>query len=185
MTIINKIKIFLLAIVVSGAVFLFFLVLPIFKEIKESSQEALSQKAALAALETKTKNLEEFRNQPAEMKANLEKVDALFVNQGVPVDFISFLEKVSRESGLSIKIIPLASQTERNPWPALNFQVSTYGSFPNLLKFLEKLESGIYLIEIQSLNVARLGEAEIKSSTYEKLSLGDTRTLLSLKVFSK
>ena len=185
MTIINKIKIFLLAIVVSGAVFLFFLVLPILKEIKESSQEILSQKAALATLEIKTKNLKEFKNQPAEMKTNLEKVTTLFVNQEVPVDFISFLEKVSRESGLSIKITPLTSQTERKPWPALKFQVSTYGSFPNLLKFLEKLESSIYLTEIQSLNVAKLTEAEIKSSTYEKLFLGDTRTTLSIKVFSK
>lgn len=174
MTIINKIKISAAAIVVFGIVFLFLLILPILKEIKQSSEEVLSQKAALAALEIKTKNLEEFRNQPAETKKNLEKVAALFINREVPVDFISFLEKISRESNLSIKISPLASRAERKPWPTLYFQVTATGSFSNLLKFFEKLESGIYLTEIQGLNAA-----------HEKLSPGDTRASFSLKVFTQ
>lgn len=140
-----------------------FLIYPTFSEIKKSSQDFLSQKEKLTSLETKAENLEKFQTYYQEIKSNLEKIDKLFVNPEVPVDFISFLEETSRDSDVAIKIAP-GSLAKTAPWSSLFFQIATVSSFPNFLKFLEKLESSIYLIEIQNLNIARLSEDDVSAN---------------------
>ena len=186
MAITNKIKIAIVIFLILTIIFVVFSIWPLLREIKESSENILSQKAALVTLEAKTKNLEEFKSNYQEIKPNLEKIDALFIDPEVPVDFIRFLEKTSRESQADLKISPaFPTQITKEPWPSLLFQLTTTSSFPNFLKFLEKLESSIYLIEIQSLNISRLTETELKAPEFEKFSLGDVRARVSLKVFTK
>jgi len=182
----NKIKIAVVVFLVLSIIFVVFSIWPLFREIKKSSADILSQKAALVILETKTKNLEEFKSYFQEIKPNLEKIDALFIDPEVPVDFIRFLEKTSRESQADLKISPaFPTQITKEPWPSLLFQLTTTSSFPNFLKFLEKLESSVYLIEIRSLDISRLTETDLKSPELEKFSLGDVRARVSLKVFTK
>ena len=186
MAITNKIKISAVIFIVLSISFIVFLIWPLFREIKKSSANILSQKAGLTTLETKTKNLEEFKSYSQEIKPNLEKIDTIFIDPEVPVEFIRFLEKTARDCQASLKISPaFPTQIEKEPWPALLFQVTTTSPFPNFLKFLEKLESSIYLIEIQSLNISRLTETELKSPELEKFSLGDIRARVSLKAFTK
>ena len=186
MAITNKIKIAVVVFLVLSIIFVVFSIWPLFRKIKKSSADILSQKAALVILETKTKNLEEFKSYFQEIKPNLEKIDALFIDPEVPVDFIRFLEKTSRESQADLKISPaFPTQITKDPWPTFLFQLTLTSSFPDFLKFLEKLESSIYLIEIQSLNISRLTETELKVPEFEKFSLGDVRARVSLKVFTK
>lgn len=186
MAITNKIKISIVIFVVLSISFIVFLIYSLLKEIKESSENILSQKAALASLETKIKNLEEFKSYSEEIKPNLEKIDAIFVDPEVPVDFIRFLEKTSRDCQITLKIsLALPTQITEDPWPALIFQLTTTSPFPNFLKFLEKLESSIYLIEIQSLNINQLTEIDLRMPEFEKFSPGDIRARLSIKVFTR
>lgn len=175
MTTPNKIKISAIILTALVICFVVFLIWPLFKEIKENSEKIISQKVALATLEIENENLKEFKSYSEKTKVNLEKLDTLFVDPELPVDFINFLEKIARDCQLSIKITPLAGRLIGEPWPTLRFQISSTSTFPNLLRFLEKLESSIYLIEIQDLNINQLAKAE----------LGDVQTTLSLKVFTK
>jgi len=182
----NKIKIAIVIFLILTIIFVVFSIWPLFSGIKKSSANILSQKAALVILEAETKNLEEFKSYSQEIRPNLEKIDALFIDPEVPVDFIRFLEKTARESQASLKISPaFPTQITKDPWPTFLFQLTLTSSFPDFLKFLEKLESSIYLIEIQSLNISRLTETELKVPEFEKFSLGDVRARVSLKVFTK
>ncbi|MDI6603243.1 MAG: GspMb/PilO family protein [Patescibacteria group bacterium] len=163
-----------------------FVIYPLFLEIKKISQDFLAQKQELIAFEKKAENLEKFKILFSEISPDLEKIDNLFVNPEIPVDFILFLEKISQDSGLSLKIssgLPL--KTEKDSWPSLSFQLNLAGSFPNLVKFLEKLESNLYLIEIQNLTITRLSETELKSKEFEIYSLGDVKASLSIKVYTR
>jgi len=163
-----------------------FVLYPLFLEIKKISQDFLSQKQKLTVLEKKIENLEKFKLTFLEILPGLEKIESLFVDSEVPVDFIHFLEKTSRDSKILLKISSISPlKTEKDPWPSISFQLSLAGSFPDLTRFLEKLESGLYLIEIQNLNIAHLTETELKSKEYEKFSPGDVKGLLSLRVFIK
>jgi len=114
----------------------------------------------------------------------LEKIDDLFADPEVPIEFINFLEKNAGKSQLSIEISPMAKK-ETEPWPSLSFQISTVGSFSNFLKFLEKLETGPYLIEISNLNVKKITEKELRSEKFETFSLSDVNALFLIKVLTR
>jgi len=160
-----------------------FLIYPIYKDIKINSREIILQKEKIASLENEIENLEEFKINYRQIKPNLEKIETLFVNSGAPVGFISFLEKNSKDNKVSIEISPsLTIETTKTPWSSMTLQAKTIGSYSNFLKFLEKLESSHYLIEIQNLSITRLAEAELRTQGF---SLGDIKTDFSLKVFTK
>ena len=183
-----KRKIYISIIIFSGLSILLtvFLIYPLFSEIEKSSQNFLSQKQKLLALEKKVENLEKFKKILPEISTDLKKIDNLFVDPKVPIDFISFLEKTSQDFQLSLKISPgLPLKIEKDPWPSIGFQLSLAGSFSNFTKFLEKLESGPYLIEIQNLTISRLSETELKSKEFENFLPGDVKANLSIKVYTK
>jgi hypothetical protein len=166
--------------------FFVFLIYPLFLEIKNISQDFLNQKKELMAFEKRVENLKKFQKLFPKISAHLEKIDNLFVNPEVPVDFILFLERLSQESDLSLKISQnLSLEIKKDSWPFFSFQLNLVGSFPNLSRFLEKLESAFYLIEIQNLTINRLNEAELKSKEFEQFSLGDVKAILSIKVYTK
>jgi len=177
-----KINLSIIILIVLAILFSIFLISPTFLEIKKSSRNLLFQKEKIISLEAKAENLNKFRTYYQEIKPNLEKIDKLFTDPEAPVDFIGFLEKTSKDCQITIDISPaLPMKMEQDLWPSLIFQITSTSSFPNFLKFLEKLESSNYLIEIQNLNIRRLDKTELK----DKFSLGDVKANLSIKVYTK
>jgi len=186
MNIKNKINLSITAFIILTILIVVFLVYPIFLEIKKGSEDIISQKQKLAEFEAKTKNLEKFKRNFPEIKTNLEKINAIFIDSEVPVDFISFLENISRNCKVQLNISSdLPQKLKGDPWSSLSMQITSAGSFPNFLKFLEKLEQSIYLVEIQNLNITRLSEMELKSKEFEGLILGNVKATFSIKVFTK
>ena len=185
MNIKNKINLSLIFFLFLSIFFVAFLVYPLLKDIKNNSKEIISQKKEVLSLENKIKDIEEFRKNYAKIKPNLEKIETLFTNSEAPIDFISFLEKTSQDCRVSIQIVPAAITRSEEPWPSLSFSITSAGSFPNFLRFLEKLESGPYLTEIQNLSIKRLQDTELKSKEFESLSLGDIQASFLIKVFTK
>lgn len=182
-----KKKIYLWSIIFLG-IFLFFLVLVIPKilgEIRKNSENLISLKGELISLQKEAKNLDELEKTYQNYQSNLAKIDELFIDPKVPIDFINFLEKNAQISQLKIEI-SLSPQKEikTDPWPSLIFRISTYGSFPNILRFLEKLENSPYLIKVSDLNIKRLAEREAQLIKYPELSTGDAESILSIKVFT-
>lgn len=186
MTFNKKIAISIITILILSLLLIFFLILPLLSKIKKASSDFLSQKENLISLENKLENFWKIKTQLEEINPNLEKINSFFIEPEAPVEFISFLENTAQNSGISLKISPsLPLKTKEDPWPFLLFQISSVGSFPNFMKFLEKLELSPYLIVFQNLNISRLSETELKSKGFEKLSLGDVIINFSLKVYTK
>lgn len=165
--------------------FIIFLICPIFEEIKKNSKDLISQNENLASLEVKVVNLKKFETIYQNLKPNLEKIDNLFIDPEVPVEFISFLEKTSRECDLTLSL-SLSSQKKiaEETWSSLNFQTNLTGSFLDFSKFLEKLESSPYLIEIKDITINKLKETEIKKESKES-SFSNTEAALLIKVYTK
>jgi len=166
-------------------VLIVFLISPIYKDIKNNSQELIFEKQNIATLESKIESLEEFKKNYAEIKPNLEKIETLFADQKTPVEFISFLENTSKDCQISINISPVSFQSEENLWPSITFQISSTGYFLNFLKFLEKLESSKYLIKIQNLTIVSLAETEQKPKETEATSLSYVRANFLISVYAK
>jgi len=186
MTFKKKITISIVFFLVLSILLIVFVTYPLFLTIKKNSQDFLSQKQKLMVLKEKVKNLEKFKEILPEISPDLEKINHLFIDPKVPVDFIRFLEETTKDSGLFCETSPGQTiKTEKDPWPSDSFRLILAGPFTNLSNFLKKLESSPYLIEVQNLNIARLTEAELRSSEFEQLSLGDLKANLSIKVYTK
>ena len=182
----NKINLSLIVFSILIISLIVFVIYPLFEEIKNNSEDLISKKQKLLSLETKIENLGEFQGLWQEIEPNFKKIDQLFIDPEVPVEFISFLETTARDCELPIEISPaLPSKIEKDPWPSLFFQISSTTSFSKFLRFLAKIETSPYLIETQSLNARRLTEKELKLKEFEKFSLGDIKTTLSIKVYTK
>ena len=157
---------------------------PLFIGIKRGSEELISQKKELASLEVKMENLRKLEILYPEISPDLEKIDNLFINFEMPIEFISFLEQLSRETVNQIEIFPLVQpKTPEDFWQPLSFQINLKSSFPNFLMFLEKLENSPYLIEITNLDIKRLTEKEPEQ--LKEISPGFVMINLALKVFTK
>jgi len=116
----------------------------------------------------------------------LEKLDKLFLNPEVPVDFIRFLEEESGNLGLLIKISPsIITSRKTDPWKSMGFQILLTGPFPSCLKFLEKLQTSPWLLEVERTEVQRIPEKELQSEELKDFSLGDVFFSLILKVYTK
>ncbi len=169
---INKIHFLIFFFIILFILLVVFIVYPLFKNIKATSQELLSQKEKLILLEATVSNLEEFRILHQDLDEILDKIDGLLINQEVPVEFIGFLEKTSGECSVDSGIsLGGAGKSEKSFWTPVNFQITVKGSSSNFLKFLEKLENSPYLINVQKLTLNRNDEnigASLSISVYAK-----------------
>jgi hypothetical protein len=151
----NKINLTIVVFLLLIILIVVFVVSFLYREIKNNSQEVLLEKQKLAILESKITNLEKFRIIYKNLEEILVKIDGLFTDPEVPVDFITFLEDAAEESQINIKISPVAlPQSKEDPWPSLGFRITSINSFPDFLMFLEKLENSQYLIEFQNINIS-------------------------------
>ena len=130
-----------------------FVIYSLLSGVRNNSQELILAKRELVLFKTKTEEFEQCKEAYGGLKTDLEKIDELFINPDVPVDLIKFWRKTANDSGLLIDISPTSVEaTETTSWDSIGFRLSLIGSFSNFLRFLEKIETAPYLIEIQNLS---------------------------------
>lgn len=157
-------------------VFVTLLIYPKVLQIKKESENLVFQKNRLTGLEARIKNLKEFQTTYKTYRLDFERISQLFINSAEPIGFIEFLEREAAASRLPIEITPFSPQ-ELMPgeyWPSMNFRLAITCPFPNFLEFLEKLESSPYLIEILNLDIRRLTEKGL-----------DTTSILLIKAYAQ
>lgn len=134
-----------------------FIIYPLVQGIKRNSQDLVGAKKELTLFQTKVEEVEQTKENYEKLKSDLDKIDKLFIDPDVPIDLIKFWEKTANDSGLSIDIAPVSLKAVgTDPWSSIGFSLILSGSFPNFLKFLEKIETSPYLLEVQGLTVKDL-----------------------------
>ncbi|MFH1036757.1 MAG: hypothetical protein V1756_01650 [Patescibacteria group bacterium] len=147
---------------------------PAFKLIQKNSGEFSSQRSLMILMENEMESLELIRENYQDYAPNLEKIDSLFINREAPIEFIRFLEKIASDNSVSIAITPsMAEESVGQSWSEMYFQLSASGSSLHFLRFLDKLQNSIHLIEIKSISVQ------------SKEVPGDIDASLTIKVLAK
>ena len=119
-----------------------------------SGEIFIDQKGTLAGFEEERENLKKFQSTYEIYQANLRKMDQLFVDKEEPVDFIEFLEAEAMRVKLTINLTPLTLKAgKKDVWPSTSFQAEMAGSFPNFLRFLDKIESSPYLLVLSDFSL--------------------------------
>jgi len=142
--------------IVFGLVILFLIlvfVFPYVQEIKKNSEDLSSRRNNLSFLEDQVSEVEKFKNNYQIYKPNLEKISQLYVDSKNPAGLFEFLEKTASASQIKSEISLLANFPASKNTASIDFQIFSQGEFSKTLKFLEKLETGPYLIEIKNLSI--------------------------------
>ena len=100
----KKIYLSLTIFVITTLSLVFFIIFFLFPSIRNYSHQILFQKEKELSLGIEIENIKKFKYLYPEIKPNLEKIDNLFIDAEVPVDFRNFLEKVSGLGEITISI---------------------------------------------------------------------------------
>lgn len=180
----KKIYITITIFVVVNLLFIFLLISPALNKIKKNSEELLNKKANLFYLEKEVSGLKSIQDTKNIILDNLKKINEIFIDSEIPVDFINFLEKEAALSQLLIEVSPITMQKITTDfWPSSFFQITVEGSFPNFLKFLEKIENGPYLTEIINLNSNR--KTEKRGTGKNEVEVEKINSGFLIKVFTR
>jgi len=158
-------------------VFVFLIVYPLLADIKKDSQDFILQKNSFAELQLREENFKKLRDFYQSHQEELKKIDDLFIDSETPIEFIEFLEKEAKKSSLAIEVFTnYSKKSESEKWNFSNYQLSVRGSFPNTLRFLGKIETAPYLIEISNLDIRKMSGENLE---------GNVRANLTIKVYAK
>lgn len=135
------------------------LILPLWGKIKEEADSLREGQEKLGRLQAELGNLQAFK-ETFQGDDALEALKNFFVEAKVPIAFITFLEEASRESQVSLEIIPQPTVKKEKTalGPSLSFLLKGQGNFSDFIGFLLKLEGGPYLIETETLSVSKIEE---------------------------
>src|SRR3989344_2627105 len=113
-----------------------------------------------------------FKNNYELYKPNFNKIDQLYVDPKNPVDFFKFLE--AEASYYKIKsIVSLSANLTGKNIQFINFKISTQGNFVDILAFLEKIETGPYLIKAGNLIIKKMPQADISKKSNLEIVAAD------------
>lgn len=158
--------------------FVWLVAYPLVDKIRTASQEYLSNQETLNKLDQRELLAKELEKSYQDRKTDLEAIAKAFLKPEETVGFISNLETIARETNNSfeIKAVSPSSPLTEEGNPSLNFRISLWGDFPDLLHFLANLENSPYppyrLVEIKNLSVGKLRE-------------GGLETVLDVKIYTQ
>lgn len=169
-----------------SALLIVFVIYPLFKKIGELSYSLFLEENKITYLNQEREELRRMENLYKTYQADLDKMENLFIDPEVPVEFINFLEKNAADSQIKLEISSMTKETKKGDvWPSLSLHVLVTGSFSNFSKFLDKLENSSYLIETSDFNARKLSDKEKQAEENKNIPEADTTAVLSIKVFTK
>jgi len=185
----KQITVILIGSLATALILFFIFVFFFLKGIKQTSADLVNIKKELFLFQTKLSGEEDVNENYQKIEPDLTRIENSFVNPEVPVDLIKFWEQTALNSGIYINIVPISSSADdkdkKYAWGFMNFRLSLFGSFEDLLRFLERIETGPYLIEIKDLSIQKLNSSDLVSKEYPGLSVNDVKAILTLNVFTE
>lgn len=129
-----------------------FLIIPLLNQIKGYSKEIISKSQELSLYNQDRLQIREFNSMKPMLSDQMDKVNAVFANADAPIDLIKFWENSAGICGLSIVISPGKVESNQYGWKTMDFRIELKNgkSFSQLLRFLDRIENGIYLVQVQN-----------------------------------
>lgn len=150
----NQIYIIGLVFFLISAAFVFF-VYWFFQDIKMSSNQIKETNVKFGSLGIEKVKIDEFAKDYSNYEHNFQKIDQMFIDKDNPVNLIEFMEKSASALNLKLDSGFLPSNPNR-PNNSAQFQVNLSGGFPSVIKFMQALENGPYLISIDNLTLKKV-----------------------------
>ncbi len=135
---------------------LVFFIFPFYNKLRLNSEELIKIKTDIFLTNERVEKSEKIKELYNRVSPEIGKIESLFIDSNVPVNFIEFLENKSARYNLAIDINSSRIRREEDGlWNILIFQLNVSGEPINFFNFLEKVENSPYILETSNL-LARL-----------------------------
>lgn len=142
-----------------AAIIVFLFVFPLLRDIKKHSEIIISKNKEIISFKEELGQSENFKILQDNLNSGAKKIDTAFVDLNTPIEAIRFWDKSAKNCGLSIEISPVLSAAEGDyyGWKSLAFKIGLEGAgFPEILRFVEKIESGPFFLQINEFSSSKL-----------------------------
>lgn len=129
------------------------IVFPMAKRIKQINEDIYNQRLALEKLYLRGQSIKQSRKDYDQIKDKVNVLDNTFNRLGQELGFITSLEKIAKEQNIK-QIINIDSnhQTEGGAYEKIQVDIKLTGTFPEILYYLDKIETLDYYFNIDYLN---------------------------------
>ncbi len=160
MTCQKKIYLTLIVSIIIIIALLIFLVNPLVDKIKSLSTDLMEKKNMVFSYQERGgEYLKNLQDEYTELEPKILEINNSFADPEKAIDFILAVERIAALTNNYQEIREIDSAKEEN---VLSFQVSLWGSFSNLVKFLTQIENMNYFVDSDSLRIIRIKEKELK-----------------------
>ena len=172
------------------AILSWFVVLPLINKVKTISQEYLSNQETFLRLSKKGLTIKDLKKNYQQSQPDLSKIEGAFLPSEEVVGFISTLETIAGQTNniFEIQLARPLAQEKIGEASSLDFRISLWGGFNDLLRFIAYLENNPFppyrLIGLESLTIQRLTEQRLAALS-PSLEIGDIQGILSIKVYTR
>lgn len=158
-------QIIFLFVLITGAL-IGLVIYPIISDIQASADQILSDRGQVIFIDAENRELNSFKKEYKEYQVNLAKSDQLFADAKNPIDFIKFLEKIGSDAQITseINLVPVSNDMSGGANPKMFFKIHARGNFLDVLVFLKKMESGQYLITVDSAKMKKFDRENSQSN---------------------
>lgn len=160
----------------------FLAVAPLIASIGDAGSQAVQQQAQIADYDRRLSSAREFIAFAKIENDNFAKMNEVFVDGQMPLDFINSLETAAANCNVSVKFSPSVSQqTSNKDWSSITIEADIAGGVSDILRFMEKIENSPYLLTVQSFGL-RAGSAGDEAND---IPAGSGNAHILLKAYAK
>jgi len=150
----NKIIVSSLIFIIAIFCLIFLIVLPTIKEIKSISEDIEAQREDLEKKYIAGQDSKQLAENLEKIKPQLDLINKIFINKNRELEFITSLENEANKNRINQKInLNAPEEVINQPFQKNVLQLSSEGSFIDLLQYLMNLEYLNYYINIKSLEL--------------------------------
>lgn len=180
----QKIFLILLVFVVVIIGLLLFCISPLVNKIKALSSELEENNKIIVSYKEKGSNyLAWIKDEYENVELEVLRINSSFIDSDKVIDFILAIEQAAALTSNYQEIEEIDSSEQG----VLSFQVSLWGNFSNLVKFLVLVENMNYFTEISSLRTSKIGERDQRILKEKEINVldGDIISVLEIKAYTK
>ena len=181
----QKIYLILSIVFVVVLIVVFAVIMPLINNIKTLSQMLIDEQINIKTSLEEQKQSSGLMNQYQEIEPTLVKFKESLLDPAAALSFIIALENMAEKTNNNYNIqVASRSQEPSADFPFLAFQISLWGNFSNLMKFLSLLENMPYWVEISQVQIQLISSSVFASQKGSvNLSVNDIATNLTIKVY--
>lgn len=168
------------------AVFVWLIALPLLNKIKTASQRYSDNQETILEFKNRSSAIKDLKENYQGEKGDLSEIKKAFLPKEETVGFISTLETIAKRTNNIFEIQLAKPLEQKEKTSSLDFRISLWGDFNNLLDFMAHLENDPYppyrLIGLENLTIKKLANNELETLG-AGLEPGAIQSVLSVKVY--